>query len=501
MNEPRAEARQSLEERVATQHASGKLAASERIALLLDPGSFEEYDGFVQQSGSDDDSHAPATNDGVVTGSGTVNGRAVLLFAKDMTVLGGALSAVHAQKIVRLQDMALRMRAPLIGLFDSQGIRIQDGAAALAGLGDILQRYVRASGVIPQLSLIMGPCIGGDAFAPALSDFTFMVRDTSSLFVTGPEVIKAVTNESIGIEELGGASVHAVKSAVADGAYDNDVEALRQMRRLLDFLPSSNEDPSPEWPSFDDPERREMALDSLVPDDPGRPYDIKELIDKTVDEGDFFEIQEAYAKNIVIGFGRIEGRSVGLVANQPLVLAGVLDGDAARKAARFVRFCDCFNLPIVTFVDAPGFLPGIAQEHAGLVKQGAKLLFAYAEASVPKITIITRNALGVAYDVMASKHLRGDMNYAWPSAQIGLIGAQGAVEMLFPSEKDDPDKFVAYQQDYEARVLSPIIAAEHGLIDDIIMPHDTRARIARALALLRHKHLDNPSKKHDNIPL
>ena len=501
MNEPRAAARQSLEESVAIQHASGKLTASERIALLLDPGSFEEYDGFVQQSGSDAGGHAPATNDGVVTGSGTVNGRAVLVFAKDVTVLGGALSAAHARKIARLQDMALRMRAPLIGIFDSYGIRIQDGTAALAGLGDILQRYVRASGVIPQLSLIMGPCIGGDAFAPPLSDFTFMVRDTSSLFVTGPEVIKTVTNESIGIEELGGASVHAVKSAVADGVYDNDVVALRQMRRLLDFLPSSNEDAVPEWPSFDDPERREMALDSLIPDDPARPYDIKELIDKTVDEGDFFEIQEAHAQNIVIGFGRIEGRSVGLVANQPLVLGGVLDGDAARKAARFIRFCDCFNIPLVTVVDVPGFLPSIAEEHSGLVKQGAKLLFAYAEASVPKITIITRNALGVAYDVMAAKHLGSDVNYAWPSAQIGLIGAQGAVAMLFPAENDDPDKRAAHRQDYEARVLSPVVAVEHGLIDAIIMPHETRVRIARALALLGHKHLENPSKKHDNIPL
>ena len=496
------EPRRGDDARVTAQHASGKLTASQRIALLLDPGSFEEYDDFVQQRGSAvGATDARATNDGIIAGSGTVNGRAVLVFAKDITFLGGAVSAAQAQKIVKLQEMALRNRAPLIGLYDSLGIDIHDGLSALAGLGEIYQRCVCASGVIPQISVVMGPCIGADAFVPALSDFIFMVRETSSLFVAGPEVVRAVTHQSVSVEELGGASMHAGKSAVADGAYDNDVAALLQIRRLVDFLPTSHEAALPEWPSFDDPERIELSLDSLVPDDPTRPYDIKELIGKTVDEGDFFEIQEAHAENIVIGFGRIGGRSIGLVANQPLVLAGVLDCDALRKAARFVRFCDCFNIPIVTFVDVPGFLPGIAQEHGGVVKQGAKLLFAYAEASVPKITIITRNAFGAAYDVMASKHLRGDVNYAWPSAQIGLMGAQGAAELLFPAEKDDPDKRAARRRDYEARVLSPVIAVERGYIDHIIMPHETRPRIACALAVLRHKYAENPRKKHDNIPL
>ncbi len=500
--ERRAEAHSGGEQKIAAQRENGKLTARERIELILDPGSFEEFDRFVTHHRDDLGMEVQQVpGDGIVTGCGSVNGRAVFVYAKDITVFGGSLSAAHARKIVSLQDMALRNRAPLIGLFDSLGVCIQEGVAALAGYGEIFQRYVLASGVIPQVSVIMGPCIGGDVFAPALSDFIFMVRNTSSLFVTGPDVVKAVTNESVSAEELGGASVHTVKSSVADGAYDNDVEALLQMRRLLDFLPSSNEDELPEWPSFDDPERVEMSLDSLVPNDQTRPYDIKELIFKIVDEGDFFEIQEAYAKNIVTGFGRIEGRTIGLVANQPLVLAGVLDCDAARKAARFVRFCDCFNIPIVTFVDVPGFLPSVAQEHGGLVKHGAKLLFAYAEASVPKITIVIRKAFGAAYDIMASKHLRGDVNYVWPSAQIALMGAQGAVEIIFRGDMDDSEKAAQRVRDYEARVLSPFIAAERGLIDDIIMPHETRPRIARALALLRHKHSENPFKKHDNIPL
>ncbi|MGP8192180.1 MAG: acyl-CoA carboxylase subunit beta [Methylovirgula sp.] len=498
----RAEVHSGGEEKIAAQHESGKLTARERIELILDPGSFEEFDMFVTHDCSDlgmEVQHVPG--EGVVTGCGTVNGRAVFVYAKDITVRGGSMSEAHAQKIVKLQDMALRNRAPLIGLFDSLGVRIQEGVAALAGYGEVFQRYVLASGVIPQISIVMGPCIGGDVFAPGLSDFIFMVRDAGAMFVTGPDVVKAVTNESVTAEELGGASLHTVKSSVADGAYDNDVEALLQMRRLLDFLPSSNEDELPEWPSFDDAERVEMSLDSLVPDDQTKPYDIKELISKTVDEGDFFEIQEAHAKNIVTGFGRIEGRTIGLVANQPLVLAGVLDCDAARKAARFVRFCDCFNIPIVTFVDVPGFLPGVGQEHGGLVKQAAKLLFAYAEASVPKVTVVIRKGFGAAYDVMASKHLRGDMNYAWPSAQIALMGAKGAVEILFRTEWDDAEKIVEKTKEYEDRVLSPFIAAERGLIDDIIMPHETRRRVARALALLRHKHLESPWKKHDNIPL
>ncbi len=488
--------------RIAAQHAQGKLTARERIELIVDSGSFEEFDAFVEHRCNDFGMDAPkAPGGGVVTGCGTVNGRAVFVYAKDITVLGGSMSEAHAQKIVKLQELALRNRAPLIGLFDSAGVRIQEGVAALAGYGEVFQRYVLASGVIPQISVVLGPCIGADAFVPALSDFIFMVWDAAAMFVTGPDVVKAVTNESVSAEELGGASVHTVKSSVADGAYDNDVEALLQMRRLIDFLPSSNEDELPEWPSFDDPDRRDMSLDSLVPNDPARPYDIKELIGKTVDEGDFFEIQEAHAKNIVTGFGRIEGRTIGLVANQPLVLAGVLDGDAARKAARFIRFCDCFNIPIVTFVDVPGFLPGLAQEHRGLVKHGAKLLFAYAQASVPKVTVVTRKAFGVAYDIMGSKHLRGDINYAWPSAQIALMGAQGAVEVLCRGNMNDAEKIAEKTKEYEDRVISPFVAAERGYIDDIIMPHETRPRIARALALLRHKHLENPWKKHDNIPL
>lgn len=490
------------EGRIAAQHEAGKLTARERIELLLDPGSFEELDmSAAYRSGEPGTDAQTLPGDGIVTGSGTVNGRAIFVFAKDYTVCLGALSEAHARKIVKLQKMALRNRGPIIGFFDSAGARLQEGMAALAGYGEMFQSSVLASGVIPQISVIMGPCVGADAFMPSLTDFIFMLRGTSHMFVAGTDVVKAVTNESVSGEDLGGATVHAVKSGVADGAYDNDVEALVQMRRLLDFLPSTNEGDVPEWPSFDDPERVEISLDSLVPDDPLKPYDMKELISKIVDEGDFFEIQESHAQNIVTGFGRIEGRTVGLVADQSLVLAGVLDCDAARKAARFVRFCDCFNIPIVTFVDVPGFLPGVGQEHGGLVKEGAKLLFAYAEATVPKVTIITRKAFGAAYAMMGSKHLRGDVNYAWPSAQIGLMSAQGAAEILFREDMSDRQKFAERTKEYAERLLSPVAAAERGLIDDIIMPHETRPRIARALALLRHKHLENPRKKHSNIPL
>ena len=438
--------------------------------------------------------------DGVVTGWGTVNGRAVFVYAKDFTVFGGSLSETHAQKITKIQDMAMKAGAPIIGLFDAGGARIQEGVAALGGYAEVFQRNVMASGVIPQISVIMGPCAGGDVYSPAMTDFIFMVKDTSYMFVTGPEVVKTVTNETVTAEELGGASVHTVKSSVADRAYENDVEALLQMRRLIDFLPSSNCDELPEWPSFDDGARIEPSLDTLVPDNANKPYDIKELIAKVVDERDFFEIQDAHARNIVTGFGRIEGRTVGIVANQPMVLAGVLDSDASRKAARFVRFCDAFSIPIVTFVDVPGFLPGTAQEYGGLIKHGAKLLFAYAEATVPKITIITRKAFGGAYDVMASKHLRGDFNYAWPSAQIAVMGAKGAVEIIFRADTD-PVKIAERTKEYEERFLSPFVAAERGYIDEVIMPHSTRRRIARGLSLLRNKELENPWKKHDNIPL
>ena len=489
--------------RIDAQHKRGKLTARERIDLLLDNGSFEEFDMFVQHRCTDFgmDKAEKIPGDGVVTGWGTINGRTVFVYAKDFTVFGGSLSETHAQKITKIQDMALKAGAPIIGLVDAGGARIQEGVAALGGYAEVFQRNVLASGVIPQISVIMGPCAGGDVYSPAMTDFIFMVKDTSYMFVTGPDVVKTVTNETVTAEELGGASVHTVKSSVADRAYENDVEALLQMRRLIDFLPSSNRDDLPEWPSFDHGERIEMSLDTLVPDNPNKPYDIKELISKVVDERDFFEIQEAHAKNIVIGFGRIEGRTVGIVANQPMVLAGVLDSDASRKAARFVRFCDAFNIPIITFVDVPGFLPGTAQEYGGLIKHGAKLLFAYAEATVPKVTIITRKAFGGAYDVMASKHLRGDFNYAWPSAQIAVMGAKGAVEIIFRQDIGDAEKIAERTKEYEERFLSPFVAAERGYIDEVIMPHSTRRRISRALGLLRHKQLENPWKKHDNIPL
>jgi len=503
LEERRAQARLGGgEKRIEAQHARGKLTARERIELLLDKGSFEEFDMFVEHRSTDFGMEkVKIPGDGVVTGWGTVNGRTVFVFAKDFTVFGGSLSEAHAQKITKIQDMALKMRAPIVGLFDAGGARIQEGVAALGGYGEVFKRNVIASGVIPQISVIMGPCAGGDVYSPAMTDFIFMVRDRSYMFVTGPDVVKTVTNETVTSEELGGAKVHTTKSSVADGAYDNDVEALLQVRRLIDFLPANNMDGVPEIPSFDDPNRTDASLDTLIPDNPNKPYDMKELILKVVDEGDFFEIQEAYAKNIITGFGRIEGRTVGFVANQPMVLAGVLDSDASRKAARFVRFCDAFNIPIVTFEDVPGFLPGTAQEYGGLIKHGAKLLFAYSEATVPLVTVITRKAFGGAYDVMASKHIGGDINYAWPTAQIAVMGAKGAVEIIFRQDIGDQEKIAARTKEYEDRFMSPFVAAERGYIDEVIMPHSTRRRIARALAMLRHKETERPWKKHDNIPL
>ncbi len=488
--------------RIDAQHGRGKLTARERIDILLDEGSFEEFDMFKQHRCTDfgmDEAHIPG--DGVVTGWGTVNGRVVYVFSKDFTVFGGSLSETHAQKIIKIQDMALKNRAPIIGLFDAGGARIQEGVAALAGYGEVFQRNVTASGVIPQISLIMGPCAGGDVYSPAMTDFIFMVRDTSYMFVTGPDVVKTVTNETVTSEELGGASIHTTKSSIADGAFENDVEALLEMRRLIDFLPMNNLADVPEVDCHDDPSRIDMSLDTLVPDNPNKPYDMKELVMKTLDEGDFFEIQAGFAKNIITGFGRLEGRTVGIIANQPMVLAGVLDSDASRKAARFVRFCDCFNIPVLTFVDVPGFLPGTAQEYGGLIKHGAKLLFAYAEATVPKITVITRKAYGGAYDVMSSKHIGGDINYAWPSAEIAVMGAKGAVEILYRSELSDKDKIAKRTKDYEDRFANPFVAAERGYIDEVIMPHSTRKRVSRALALLRSKQEELPWKKHDNIPL
>ncbi|EJC79413.1 acetyl-CoA carboxylase, carboxyltransferase component (subunits alpha and beta) [Rhizobium leguminosarum bv. trifolii WSM2297] len=488
--------------RIDAQHQRGKLTARERIDLFLDEGSFEEFDMFVEHRSTDfgmDKSRV--AGDGVVTGWGTVNGRTVFVFAKDFTVFGGSLSEAHAEKIMKVQDMALKNRAPIVGIYDAGGARIQEGVAALGGYAEVFQRNVLASGVIPQISVIMGPCAGGDVYSPAMTDFIFMVRDSSYMFVTGPDVVKTVTNETVTAEELGGAVVHTTRSSIADGAYENDVETLLQVRRLIDFLPLSNTAPLPEIEYYQSVTEVDMSLDTLVPASANKPYDIKELIRKVADEGDFFEIQASFAGNIVCGFGRVEGSTVGFVANQPMVLAGVLDSDASRKAARFVRFCDCFGIPIVTFVDVPGFLPGTAQEYGGLIKHGAKLLFAYAEATVPKLTVITRKAFGGAYDVMASKHLRGDLNYAWPTAQIAVMGAKGAVEIIFRKDIADPEKIAAHTKMYEDRFLSPFVAAERGYVDEVIMPHSTRRRLARGLKMLRNKDLANPWKKHDNIPL
>jgi propionyl-CoA carboxylase beta chain len=488
--------------RTEAQHRRGKLTARERLEILLDPDSFEEWDMFVEHRSHDfgiDEQRVPG--DGVVTGHGSVNGRLVFVFSQDFTVFGGSLSEAHAEKICKIMDQAINVGAPLIGLNDSGGARIQDGVASLAGYAEVFERNVLASGVVPQVSLIMGPCAGGAVYSPAMTDFIFMVKDTSYLFVTGPEVVKTVTHETVTQEELGGAVTHTTRSGVADLAFENDVEALLELRRFIDFLPASNRVPPPLRPTADPRDRVESSLDTLVPSNPNKPYDIKELILKIVDEGDFFEIQPSFARNIVIGFARMEGSTIGIVANQPMVLAGCLDIDSARKAARFVRFCDCFDIPIVTFVDVPGFLPGTAQEYGGIIKHGAKLLFAFAEATVPKVTLITRKAYGGAYDVMSSKHLRGDVNYAWPSAEIAVMGAKGAVEIIFRADLGDAAAIEARTEEYREKFANPFVAASRGFIDDVIEPRDTRRRLAKALAMLRGKQLQNPPKKHDNIPL
>ena len=488
--------------RVEAQHAKGKLTARERVELLLDDDSFEEFDMFVAHRCTDFGmAQDRPPGDGVVTGWGTVNGRLIYVYSQDFTVFGGSLSETHAQKNCKIMDMAIQNGAPVVGMNDSGGARIQEGVASLAGYAEVFQRNIMASGVVPQISLIMGPCAGGAVYSPAMTDFIFMVKDSSYMFVTGPDVVKTVTNEVVTAEELGGASVHTRKSSVADGAYENDIEIIAEVRRLIDFLPLNNRTKAPVRPFFDDPARLEPSLDTLIPDNPNLPYDMKELILKLADEADFFEIQREYAANIITGFIRIEGQSVGIVANQPSVLAGCLDIDASRKAARFVRFCDAFEIPILTLVDVPGFMPGTAQEHGGVIKHGAKLLFAYGEATVPKVTVITRKAYGGAYDVMSSKHLRGDFNYAWPTAEIAVMGAKGAVEILYRSELADKDKIAARVKDYEARFANPFVAAERGFIDEVIMPQMTRKRIARAFASLRTKSQTNPWKKHDNIPL
>ncbi|WP_448204307.1 acyl-CoA carboxylase subunit beta [Azospirillum sp. sgz302134] len=490
------------EKRIASQHAKGKLTARERIELFLDEGSFEEFDMFVQHRCNDfgmEDQKVPG--DGVVTGHGTVNGRLVFVFSQDFTVFGGSLSEAHAEKICKIMDQAMKVGAPVIGLNDSGGARIQEGVASLGGYAEVFQRNVNASGVIPQISLIMGPCAGGAVYSPAMTDFIFMVKDSSYMFVTGPDVVKTVTHEVVTAEELGGAVTHSSKSGVSDMAFENDVEALLQLRRFIDFLPSSNREKAPERPCTDPIDRDDFSLDTLVPENPNKPYDMKELILKTVDEGDFFELQPDYAKNIIIGFGRMNGTTVGIVANQPMVLAGCLDIDSSKKAARFVRFCDAFEIPILTLVDVPGFMPGTSQEYGGIIKHGAKLLFAYAEATVPKITVITRKAYGGAYDVMASKHLRGDINYAWPSAEIAVMGPKGAVEIIFRGDIGDAAKIEARTEEYRQKFANPFVAASRGYIDDVIMPHGTRRRVIKALSMLKNKQLQNPWRKHDNIPL
>jgi len=491
--------------RIDAQHAKGKLTARERVELLLDEDSFEEYDMFVTHRCTEFGMEkTKMSGDGVVTGWGTVNGRMVYVYSQDFTVFGGSLSETHAKKIIKIMEMAMKNGAPVIGMNDSGGARIQEGVASLGGYADVFQMNTLASGVVPQISMVMGPCAGGAVYSPAMTDFIFMVKDTSYMYVTGPDVVKTVTNEIVTHEELGGASTHTKKSSVADDAFDNDVEALAALRRFIDFLPLNNREKPPTRPFFTPIEEPDPSLDTMIPDNPNKPYDIKELIHKIADEADFFETQPDYAANIVTGFIRIEGSTVGVVANQPLVLAGVLDIASSRKAARFVRFCDCFNIPILTLVDVPGFLPGTAQEYGGVIKHGAKLLFAYGEATVPKVTLITRKAYGGAYDVMASKHLRGDVNYAWPSAEIAVMGAKGATEILYRSELDDPDKIAQRTKDYEDRFANPFVAAEMGFIDDVIIPRNTRkrvARVARAFASLRNKDLQNPWKKHDNIPL
>ena len=490
------------QKRIDAQHSKGKLTARERIELLLDEGSFEEFDMFVAHRCTDFgmENQRPA-GDGVVTGWGTINGRMVYVFSQDFTVLGGSVSATHAQKICKIMDMAVENGAPVIGLNDSGGARIQEGVDSLAGYGEVFKRNIQASGVVPQISVIMGPCAGGAVYSPAMTDFIFMVKDSSYMFVTGPDVVKTVTNEVVTAEELGGASTHTKKSSVADGAFENEVEALSEVRRLVDFLPLNNRDKAPVRPFFDEPGRVEASLDTLVPDNPNTPYDMKELITKLADEGDFYEIQEEFAKNIITGFVRLEGQTVGVVANQPMVLAGCLDIDSARKAARFVRFCDAFEIPLLTLIDVPGFLPGKSQEYDGIIKHGAKLLFAYGEATVPKVTVITRKAYGGAYVVMSSKHLRGDFNYAWPTAEIAVMGAKGATEIIHRADLGDADKIAQHTADYEDRFANPFVAAERGFVDEVIQPRSTRKRVARAFASLRNKKAQNPWKKHDNIPL
>ena len=490
------------QKRIDAQHAKGKLTARERLEVLLDEGTFEEWDMFVEHRCTDfgmQDNKIPG--DGVVTGYGMINGRLVFVYSQDFTVFGGALSESHAEKICKIMDQAMKVGAPVIGLNDSGGARIQEGVASLGGYAEVFQRNAMASGVIPQISMIMGPSAGGAVYSPAMTDFIFMVKDSSYMFVTGPEVVKTVTHEEVTAEELGGAFTHTTKSGVADMAFENDVEALLMLRRLYNYLPLNNREKSPMRASGDPTDRLDKSLNTLVPLNANQAYDMKELILKTVDDGDFFELQPDYAKNMLIGFARMAGQTVGIVANQPLVLAGCLDIKSSIKAARFVRFCDAFSIPVITFVDVPGFMPGTSQEYGGIIKHGAKLLYAYAECTVPKITVITRKAYGGAYDVMASKHLRGDVNFAWPNAEIAVMGAKGAVEIIFRDDKNDPVKLAAREAEYKDRFANPFVAGARGFIDDVIQPSETRKRICRSLVMLKDKKVENPWRKHGNIPL
>jgi len=494
--------------RVEKQHQSGKLTAHERLDLLLDPASFREIDAFVVQRERNFGMDAPEQQipgDSVVTGWGTINGRLVYVYSQDFTVMGGSLSEVHAEKICKIMEMAMKNGAPIIGLNDSGGARIQEGVVSLGGYAEIFLRNTLASGVIPQLSVIMGPCAGGAVYSPALTDFIFMVKDTSYMFVTGPDVVRAVTHEDVTFEELGGAMTHNALSGVSHVAANSEEDALFLIRELLAYFPQNNMEEPPFEPTMDDPLRTEDALNTIVPDDPSRPYDIKEVIRLIVDESRFFEIHEHYAKNIVVGFARLGGYSVGIVANQPAVLAGVLDIQASEKAARFIRFCDAFNIPIITFEDVPGFMPGLDQEHGGIIRSGAKLVFAYCEATVPKITVVTRKAYGGAYCVMNSKHIRSDLNLAWPTAELAVMGPDGAVSIIFRRELAEAEDPVARKaelvQDYRDRFANPYVAAARGYVDDIIVPSETRPRLINALAMLQNKRDENPPKKHGNIPL
>jgi propionyl-CoA carboxylase beta chain len=494
------------EKRIEAQHAKGKLTARERVELFLDEGTFEEFDAFVTHRCRDFDlADQLIPGDGVVTGHGLVDGREVFVFSQDFTVFGGSLSEAHAEKICKVMDIAARVGAPVVGMNDSGGARIQEGVVSLGGYADIFLRNTLCSGVVPQISLVLGPCAGGAVYSPAITDFTIMVRGVSHMFVTGPNVVKTVTHEEVSFDELGGADVHAAKSGVSHFACDTEVEAIEIARALLSYLPGNNVDDPPVSPCSDPHDRLDDELDTIVPTNPNKPYDILQVIRRVIDSGSFLEVQKDYGSNLVVGFARLSGRPIGVVANQPAVLAGVLDIDSSLKGARFVRTCDCYNVPLLTFEDVPGFLPGTAQEHGGIIKHGAKLLYAFCEATVPKLTVITRKAYGGAYDVLSSKHVRGDINYAWPTAEVAVMGPKGAVEILYRkqiSESDDPEGLIErHAAEYRERFANPYTAAARGYVDDVIRPRDTRPRLIRALTMLSSKRQANLPRKHGNIPL